>query len=100
MFVLSLLFSSEPDHSDCRFISIKPDAEDQSDDEDENDHNVLAIDDISSDLYYDYKASDSRVTAQWCFKKNFGLSGLSDFMLLNPRWLVELVACILRRGLR
>ncbi len=72
----------------------------ESDDEDEDNDNILAIDDTSFSLYRHYEESNNEDTLRWDSKTKVGLSSLSEYVFLNPKWLVEVVACILRHDLR
>ena len=78
--------------------------EDISDDEDDEDNTkVLAIDDISSAPYLDLMDDPDSTDVKCSFSSIKPLTadcGLSEYVFLNPRWLVAVVACILRHDLR
>lgn len=67
------------------------DEDDEYDDNDEDGHVLLSVDDTTIQMTEDSSLSPT--------DDDWNVNGLSQFVFLNPRWLVAAVACILRHDL-
>ena len=75
----------------CR-ADVVDENDEEDDDDDEEENAALSIDDTSI-------TAPSTATGSVTMVEDFMSTGLSQFVFLNPRWLVAAVACILRHDL-